>query len=104
MYNKDERIEPLVGPPSAPPTESQTGQMSRQPAIPVAVTAEYVASLPERLVRIAAAGGGGLLLETSNDSGTYAHQLGAFRQNVEMVPGPSPLVRLFAELNEASRE
>ena len=34
-------------------------------AVPVAV-AEYVASLPERLVRSAAAAGGGLLLETSN--------------------------------------
>ena len=33
--------------------------------MPVAV-AEYVASLPERLVRSAAAAGGGLLLETSN--------------------------------------
>ena len=48
MGEKDERTGPLVDPPSAPPAESQAGQISRQPAAPVAV-AEYVASLPERL-------------------------------------------------------
>ena len=65
MRDKDERTGPLADPPSAPPAESLAGQTSLQPALPVAV-AEYVASLPERLVRTAAAGGGGLLLETSN--------------------------------------
>lgn len=44
--------------------EREAAQASEQ-GLPVAV-AEYVASLPERLVRSAAAAGGGLLLETSN--------------------------------------
>ncbi len=44
---------------------SQAAVTDQQPAVPV-VVAEYVASLPERLVRSAAAAGGGMLLETSN--------------------------------------
>ena len=44
---------------------AQAAETGQQQAVPVAV-AEYVASLPERLIRSAAAAGGGVLLETSN--------------------------------------
>ena len=45
--------------------EQEGAREAAEQAVPVAV-AEYVASLPERLVRSAAAAGGGILLETTN--------------------------------------
>ena len=65
MCDKEQQIGPPVESSSPPLARSQTARGLQQQTAPVAV-AEYVASLPERLVRSAAAAGGGLLFETSN--------------------------------------